>query len=260
MAAMRAVTPAVALVACACFLGGASVLSFTVGRTTTGPSHLPQRLRIPRTQEAPSTSYGGNCFIGLVVGVAVTASLIRRPSLVKSNKGAVVCHAVAGLEAGSEGPELVDFDPCNFTKVWPEHLPWFREAELKHGRVCMLAYVGLVVQDSGIELIVPDTDIVTAHNACIDGLGGPMWYLAIFIGGVESLRFKQLGLGFEKLTLENAGDLNFGKFFLPKDPEAAKQMKLKELKNGRLAMLAFGGAITQSVAWDCHHFPFIPVN
>merc|ERR1711937_729400 len=105
---------------------------------------------------------------------------------------------------------------------------------------------------------VPDTDIISAHNACINGLGGPMWYLAIFIGGVESLRFKQLGLGFEKLTLENAGDLNFGKSFLPKDPEACRQMKIKELKNGRLAMLAFSGAITQAVAWDCHHFPRIP--
>merc|ERR1712146_778822 len=37
------------------------------------------------------------------------------------------------------------------------------------------------------------------------------------------------------------GDLGFGKQFLSKDPVAADRMRLKELKNGRLAMLAIMG-------------------
>merc|ERR1712108_37372 len=157
------------------------------------------------------------------------------------------------------------YDPLQLAARWPEHLPWFREAELKHGRVCMLAWLGLIVPDfvripmSDFES--PDLDMVTAHNKLIYGLGsGPMWWLLTFCGIIESLRFRQLGLAFEKLTLENAGDLGFGKGFLPKTEEGIKQMKVKELKNGRLAMLAFSGAVTQGVLFDAHHFPFQPLS
>merc|ERR1711974_581023 len=106
----------------------------------------------------------------------------------------------------------------------------------------------------------PDLDMVTAHNKLIYGLGsGPMWWLLTFCGIIESLRFRQLGLAFEKLTLENAGDLGFGKGFLPKTEEGIKQMKVKELKNGRLAMLAFSGAVTQAGLFNAPHFPFQPM-
>merc|ERR1711920_22958 len=144
---------------------------------------------------------------------------------------------------------------------YPDYLPWYREAELKHGRVAMLAMVGLVVPDF-IRIPLPDfqaedLDFVNAHNKLIYGLGsGPMWWLLVFCAIPESLRFKELGLDFSKLTLENAGDLNFGKGFLPKTEEGIVQMKIKELKNGRLSMLAFSGAITQGVIFNVHHFPF----
>merc|ERR1712050_273943 len=158
------------------------------------------------------------------------------------------------------------FDPLELTVRWPEHLPWYREAELKHGRVAMLACLGLIVPDviriPGDAFVDPDLDMLTAHNRLIGpGLGeGPMWWLLAFCGVVESLRFKQLGLDFGGLTLESAGDLEFGKAFLPETEEGRIQMKIKELKNGRLAMLAFSGAITQGIAWECHHFPFVPTN
>ena len=44
----------------------------------------------------------------------------------------------------------------------------------------------------------------------------------------------------------DAGDYFFGKSFLPKEPAAERTMRLKELENGRLAMVAFGGICTQA--------------
>merc|ERR1712079_364187 len=103
-----------------------------------------------------------------------------------------------------------------------------------------------------------DFDFMQCHNQFIYGIGqGPMWWLLAFCGVVESLRFRELGFAFEKLTLENAGDLNFGKQFLPKTEDGQLQMKIKELKNGRLAMLAISGIITQSEYFPNRHFPWV---
>merc|ERR1711979_9655 len=118
----------------------------------------------------------------------------------------------------------------------------------------MLAMVGLVVPDFvriPLDDFQVDLDIINAHNKLIYGPGqGPMWWLLVFCAIPESLRFKDLGLDYGKLTLENAGDLNFGKGFLPKTEEGRVQMKIKELKNGRFAMLAVSGALTQGVIFD----------
>ena len=53
---------------------------------------------------------------------------------------------VGGLP-GAAGPELKNFDPLKFSEKSPEWVPWFREAELKHGRVAMLATLGFIFAD-----------------------------------------------------------------------------------------------------------------
>jgi len=169
----------------------------------------------------------------------------------------------AGGLVGSEyhGWGTYQWDPAGLATRYPEHLPWYREAELKHCRVAMLAWLGLIVPDF-VRIPLddfqdPTLTLENAHNKLIYGLGtGPMWWLLLFCGIIESLRFKQLGLDFGKLTLENAGDVGFGKGFLPKTEEGIVQMKIKELKNGRLAMLAVSGALTQSMAYGVYTFPW----
>ncbi|CAK0841728.1 unnamed protein product [Prorocentrum cordatum] len=203
--------------------------------------------------------------------------VLQRPAKrFRSKQTFAEAKAVAGARAraGRPGPAAVvdltaelaghDGEAAELSTTYPEHLAWYREAELKHCRVAMLAFVGFIAPD-GFRIPIPQLEdpalnLYNAHGKLIGpGLGeGPMWWLLAFCGVVESLRFKDLGLGFEKLTLENAGDLNFGKGFLPQTKEGEVQMRIKELKNGRLAMLAVSGILTQSVVWQTPHFPFVP--
>ncbi|CAK9081929.1 Fucoxanthin-chlorophyll a-c binding protein [Durusdinium trenchii] len=145
-----------------------------------------------------------------------------------SNKQSTKLQAFAGGLEGCDyhGAGRYEFDPLNFCELFPEHLPWYREAEVKHGRVAMLAYVGLVAPEM---FRIPDPifnqvglDSVSAHN--------------MFCGFLEVLRIGQLGFDFELLTLDTAGD--FGLAFTE---ENMAVLKTQELKHGRLAMIAFGG-------------------
>lgn len=47
-------------------------------------------------------------------------------------------------------PGDVGFDPLGLSSYFP--LDWMREAEIKHGRVCMLAIVGYIAVDIGIRV------------------------------------------------------------------------------------------------------------
>ena len=56
----------------------------------------------------------------------------------------------------------VGFDPLGLSNLlWP--VSWMREAELKHGRVCMLGVVGWIAVDAGLRVRGTPLD---AHPAC----------------------------------------------------------------------------------------------
>jgi hypothetical protein len=130
---------------------------------------------------------------------------------------------------------------------------WLREAELKHGRVAMLAFVGILVTSAGIHWPAPVFEEATAAgwpNAL--GAVGPsiQGQMLATVGLIEgfSLSAKAGGEGRMDLYYGErpggpvAGDLGFDPLgLLSKDPAAADKMREKELKNGRLAMLAVMG-------------------
>jgi len=166
---------------------------------------------------------------------------------------------------GGEGPEPMPFttttsinwDPAGFAERSPEWLPWYREAELKHGRVAMLASLGFVMPEifriPGEQFSVASVpNIIGAHDALPDS----MIQIFAWISFVEACTFGALANMNE--FDRQPGDFGFDPLGLyPEEPEKQREMQLKELKNGRLAMISIGGMVVGS-AISGHGFPYLP--
>jgi len=145
--------------------------------------------------------------------------------------------------AGALAP-LGFWDPLGFSKN--EKLAVFRSAELKHGRVCMLATLGIIVSEKFHPFFDNwgDSSFISATASHFsptaeDRFWPSFWLLA---GGHELL----LELG--KDVYETNGDYGFDPLNLkPTDPAELKEMQNKELSNGRLAMLATMGIMAQEL-------------
>lgn len=265
--------------------------SFVAPGSTSSPAAPVAQLRgaSSRTVTASSSHVAVTAALGTAAAAAAAGScrqgrklgFIRRFADATGATDQPFARGLIGGESAFAGNDF-NFDPLGLAEKFPDDLAWFREAELKHGRVCMLAWVGLVVPEivriPGPDACYSATNVVEAHNACVgnpaipftanltdlDGSqtgfqAGPLFQVYLFCGIVEMLTSFPKFNGISNkpgLTLENAGDYRLGLNFLPKDPEKAKEMKLKELKNGRLAMLAFGGAITQATL-SGNSFPWL---
>lgn len=74
----------------------------------------------------------------------------------------------AGGLPGAEGPELKAFDPLKLSEKSPEWVLFFREAEIKHCRIAMLATLGFIFADF-VKLpgAVHEVSSVAAHNVAV---------------------------------------------------------------------------------------------
>jgi Chlorophyll A-B binding protein len=147
-------------------------------------------------------------------------------------------------------------------------LYWMRESELKHSRVCMLAWFGWLATDGafGITLRFPGAiysvdsipNAYSAHNILVEQ--GSMAFLLLAVGFVEFCSGAVLVEVSKGASDREAGDFTLDplQFLKGKSTEEVNRMKTRELLNGRLAMLAFGGVSTQSALLDGAHqnFPY----
>ena len=152
---------------------------------------------------------------------------------------------------GASAP-LGYFDPLGFCKGRNlEGVKRFREAEVMHGRVAMVATVGYLIGESTPTITYGMNVHHTIANNQIPEVPGTVlfpFFLAINIA--EALRastgWVEPGLG-PVFTLRDSyypGDLGL-KLFKPTDADKFATMQTKELNNGRLAMLAAAGMCVQ---------------
>jgi hypothetical protein len=180
----------------------------------------------------------------------------------------------AGLP-GSVAP-LGNFDPLGFTKGAPvTEIKRFREAEVLHGRVGMLAVLGYLVGENfhplfGGQVIGP----ANTHLAQVQHVAP--FFFAWLVGSIATAELGRANIGWVdpvkamKYNSENEikgtfgavlksnyypGDIGFDPLGLkPSDPAEFAEMQTKELNNGRLAMLAAIGMIVQEQV--THHTLF----
>merc|ERR1712232_1356728 len=153
------------------------------------------------------------------------------------------------------------FDPLGLgAKADEQTLKRYREAELTHGRVSMLAVLGFfageAVEGKSFLWDASVSGPAITHLAQVPPL---FWTLLIIgIGGAEQKRaeigwvdpaegkFDQPG------ALKSdyiPGDIGFDPLGLkPEDEEEFRILQTKELQNGRLAMLAASGFMAQELA------------
>jgi len=136
-----------------------------------------------------------------------------------------------------------------------------RASELKHGRVAMLAVVGYLAQASfrlpgAIDLDGTTFDSIPNGVAAIGAVPSFGW--AQIIG---SIGYWEL-IGWEQEEGAEPGSFGFGaNFGFLKTEASAKEIRTKEIQNGRLAMLGIMALLTHDVAkpageglFVLHHF------
>jgi hypothetical protein len=152
------------------------------------------------------------------------------------------------------------FDPLGFAAKADEGtLKRYREAELTHGRVAMLATVGFLVGEKveGSSFLFD----ASVSGPAISHLGQvPVGFWGLLVIAIGAAEIKRADIGWVEPTnvpvaqpglLRDSytpGDLGFDPLGLkPSDPEEFFIMQTKELQNGRLAMLAAAGFMAQEL-------------
>lgn len=150
------------------------------------------------------------------------------------------------------------FDPLGLTeKASVDEIKRWREAEVTHGRVGMLAALGFIVGeqgDGGFPLF--DGEVTGPAINQFQQVPPYFWLPLVMVIGISEAFRVGLGWapptssGFYKLKEEyTPGDVGFDPLGLkPDNEEELSIMQTKELNNGRLAMMAIAIFVIQEVA------------
>lgn len=195
---------------------------FSVGAMNAFVSGISVSLRNTAfTRPALSNVQGGVC----CRSVTMTAKSVSVPFLDKPPK------------LNGDLPADVGFDPLGFSNKYD--INYLCEAEVKHGRIAMLAIAGWVFPELVAHLPDPAYSQTNPLEA-VKSVGFlPMAQIFLLCMVMEGVAFNKAA----KKNYENPGNYGWDAFGLMKDGGSKNHYRIAEVKNGRLAMCAIGGAI-----------------
>jgi light-harvesting complex I chlorophyll a/b binding protein 1 len=156
--------------------------------------------------------------------------------------------------AGVTAP-LGFFDPAGFSKSGD--IAVYRTIELKHGRICMLASLGILASEKFHPFFDNwgDSAFATAATSHFSPTSQSIFWPAFWVMTATHEACTEMGVYGEETKpydpvpwakTRGQGDFGFDPLGLkPTDPQALKTMQTKELNNGRLAMFATLGMLAQ---------------
>ena len=257
----RGVLTSAAVTAATTFAACNSIQAFT--SPSTEKTNVSTNLRHRSQQSNGKMGAGG---LGLTAGLCVAAAaataprrVLRKAVATGKEEKQVMSTALpwmpvpAHLRNEPTHPDMVGdlgFDPLGFgadeyiNEVLENFglefnaMRWYREAELMHGRVCMLAVFKVIV-DSSFPGVMPKEEAISSST----------WELVQMMALLEAFRGYRLFVNQDAI----AGDLGLGagpmtngwKMTWDMTLEELAEKQYRELQNGRLAMLAFAGMATQ---------------
>jgi hypothetical protein len=146
------------------------------------------------------------------------------------------------------------FDPFGFSSYLD--VKWLVEAEIKHCRVAMLGTLGFIFTEF-VKLPgdVHNVNSVAAHNAAVaSGSAFQVLILIVALEFISVVAMKQMYDG----SGRSPGEFYFDplNFYNGKSATVRAKLQAQEIENGRTAMLAFSGLVTQAVLFPEKTFPY----
>jgi len=157
-------------------------------------------------------------------------------------------YDLAGVTPPLDGAGI--WDPLGLSSDTSEgKLFFYREAELKHGRVCMVGTLGFFVGENFHPFFGGNVDEPSLFTVTDTSLTA--FWVAIFValGGIEVVSSSGRSDANKQLLPGNVpGDLQWDPFnFLPDTEEDLERMTNRELLHGRLAMISLLGQVAEEL-------------
>merc|ERR1719254_285054 len=238
--------------------------------STVGPQQGLQTLSLrgAKSEQAARVAEASTLPSGLagIVGAGAAGAVLaggqlgcRRSAVVTTRRVATVADAALETAEGEVAPPppfdpskqlgvtapLGFFDPAGFCKVGDEEgFRKLRIAEIKHGRVAMMAAVGAVVQPV---LQFPGFDKVPKGIGAVLSAPGSYGFAALFLvsGALELFLWKEDS----SKSVDSIGDYGNPLQLGVGDPMGENEdMRNREINNGRAAMFAALGIIVAELA------------